>query len=298
MGCGDLLPGERVLGDEVPAVILDGSAGSRLGAAVAVGLLDEQVAVAVAAPDAGTVTVHDPDGRQRWQVQGEVGLGLGLTIAGGRLLALLPGQGVVDLTQGGASLLLEAPRAAQLAACPDGALLTADHPDEAVACGPDGQALRTRCDGAATCQVLLDEVPLATTSAGSDVAFWGPLACWGDALPDQDDAAGAVRCEDGSALDGLQGEHLGRSLADGWATGVFDKWIVPARARIHPMGGGEVWAVDRAAEATRLALATGEGLLVVGVPGYAARDPGEGRVFIVDLAEHDAVPAAGEGSAR
>lgn len=282
-----------MLGDEVPAAIVEGQAGSRLGAAVAVGRLEDQVRVAIAAPDLGTVSVHGADGGLRWSVQGEVGLGLGLAFVDGALVALQPGEGLVHLSADGAAPLREAPRAARFAACPDGTLLTTDDPDEAVACGPDGQELRTTCDAEGACEVLLDGVRLASTSAGSDAGFWGTVACWGDAEPEVDDAPGALRCADGTAVDGLPGEHLGVTLAEGWAGGVFDKWIVPARARIHPLGGGEVWAVDRAAEATRLTLAAGEGLLVVGVPGYAARQPGEGRVYIVEEAEH----AAGEGSA-
>ncbi|NOY25903.1 MAG: hypothetical protein GXP62_08535, partial [Oligoflexia bacterium] len=45
---------------------------------------------------------------------------------------------------------------------------------------------------------------------------------------------------------------------------------------------GELWAVDRAAEGTRLALAAAQGVVVVGVPGFASRAAGEGRVYIVD----------------
>lgn len=274
-------------------MIIEGQAGSRLGAAVAVGLLEGQARVAVAAPERGIISVHDADGGLRWTAQGPTGAGLGLVIVDGALLALTPGEGVVAWSELGPTLLLSAPRAARFAVCPGGALLTTDDPDEAVACGPDGQELRTRCDDAGACQVLLDGLPLATTSGGSAVAFWGSVPCWGDALPDVDDAPGAVRCDDGASIDGLTGEHLGGSLAEGWATGVFNKWIVPARARIHPLGGGEVWAVDRAAEATRLALAAGEGLLVVGVPGYAAREPGEGRAYIVQQDAH----RSGEGAA-
>ncbi|NOY28082.1 MAG: hypothetical protein GXP62_19630, partial [Oligoflexia bacterium] len=59
-GCGaDLLPGERVLGDELPAVVLTGDAGDRLGAAVAVGTVEDQLVVGVTAPGAGTVSLLD-----------------------------------------------------------------------------------------------------------------------------------------------------------------------------------------------------------------------------------------------
>lgn len=286
-GCGaDLLPGERILGDEVPAVVLAGQAGSRLGAAVAVGVLDDQVVVGVAAPDAGEVFLYDAAGALLWSVSGDVGLGRGLAIVDERVLALAPGQGIVALDRsldgGGPSLVEAAPAAVQVAFCADGSALSSPDPAAAVACGPDGQDLRSTCDDFG-CQVLLDGAPLGTSSAGSDVGFSGDIACWGDAALTEDDAEGLLRCQDGTELVGLLGEHLGRTVADGYATGVFNKWVVPARARIRPIAGGEIWAVDRAAEATRLSVAADEGLVVVGVPGFASRDAGEGRVYIVDV---------------
>jgi len=287
---GSLLSDEPVLGEDLAAASVVGEAGSRLGASVAVGLLDGQLTVAVAAPDLGQVLVLDPDGGLRWQVQGTLGLGHGLVITDQGLWALQPGVGVVALRAEDAGadalpVIEELPQAAQVAVCADGTVRSSPSPAEALACGPSGEDLRTRC-GDTDCEVLLDGVVLDRTSPGSAVGFDSAVApavaCWGDTELPVDDAPGEVRCADGRRLVGLDGEHLGRSLAPGWATGVFDKWIVPARARIHSLDGSRVLAVDRAAEATRLALASGEGLLVVGVPGYAARDPGEGRVFILD----------------
>lgn len=293
VGCGgDLLPGEQVLGEEVPVAVVEGSPGEDLGVAVAAGLLDGAPAVLVAAPGAGRVDHLDPAGRLVARWWGPVGFGLDVAIADGRAVAIEPGVGVRRLDDG--ELLVADGDARHIAACPGGEIRTAAGDDADVACGPGGEDLRRSCDGD-RCVVLLDGEELAVVEAGGAVAFDGDRACWGEIMAAEPTGTGRVRCADGTEIVGLEGEHLGASMAGGdqgeaLAAGVFDKWIVPARARIHPIGGGTVLAVDQADENARLALARGSGLVAVGVAGYRRGADVAGRVFIVDA---DAIGGGG-----
>lgn len=286
---GELLPDEGVLGDEVPAAVVPGWAGSRLGAAVAVGVLqDGRPAVAISAPDDGRVEVRDRDGELLWALDAGWGLGVGMTWRDGLPVGLLPGEGVVELGPDGPVLLQAAPAARDLAACPDGRLVTVERADEAVACGADGRVLRSSCSAEGSCRVLLDEVEVDEVLPGGDVGFDGDRACWGVIDLDDEEDRGLVRCEDGDARTGILGEHLGVGIAQGWAAGTFTKWEVPARGRVLPVAGRapdgrEAWIVDQAAEATTLSVHASDVLVAVGVPGWLGRQASEGRVFIVDL---------------
>lgn len=285
---GDLLPGEAVLGEEVPAVVLSGEAGSRYGAALAVGRrASGERAIGIAAPDAGRVEVRGDDGALLWQAEGGWGLGVGLAWLDGAPVGLSPGEGIVRFDPEGPVLLRAVPAARDLAVCPDGSLLVVTRADEAVACGPDGRTLELRCADDGACEVRLDGAVVGPALPGGDVGFDGEVACWGVLDLDDEAGPGEVRCEDGRAVAGIAGEHLGVALGQGWAAGTFTKWEVPARGRAVPLGGltpdgQQAWIVDRAAEATALAVEAGEGLVLVGVPGYLGRSAGEGRVYVVD----------------
>jgi hypothetical protein len=90
-----------------------------------------------------------------------------------------------------------------------------------------------------------------------------------------------VRCEDGREIHGLGGDHLGRAIGGGWTAGTFNKWVVPARARVVPLDGGEVLALEEGAEGQPLAVAAEEGLLVVGAPYEANGGGPAGAVYEV-----------------
>jgi len=277
-----LLPGELVLGEEVAAVVVDGEAGSSFGAALAVGIDSEDaLTILVGAPDTDTVYALDAQGSERWSVSGSEGLGTRVGWVGDRPWAWAPGAGVFWL-EGDLQQEAALPAATAVSLCPDGEVAFRDGKGESIACDEEGP-ISTSCDGP-SCQVDRAGSSLdgAETSAGSAVGFWGEIACIGDARIEQDESPGVARCEDGTTLSGEPGDHLGLAFGGGRVAGVFNRHTRPPRARIVSLSDQSVWAVDRAAERSRIALGGAEGLVVVGVPGFGASQAREGRVFIVE----------------
>ena len=282
-GClGALLEAELVLGEELPAVEIPGAPLSLLGTAVAVGTASGEPIVVIGAPGAGEVLAVDGAGLEQWRLSGEIGLGRRVWAGDDAVAAWLPGVGVLNAS---GEVVLRAPEATALARCPDGSWWTGEGIGDALDCGAGG-LIRSMCDGS-RCTVSLQVEPgvegvrLGETSAGSDVGWMGARACWGDAALENDPHPGAVFCDDGSELVGLDGDHLGAAIGASRAAGVFNKWQVPARVRMVPLDGGPIWMLDRAAERSRVALAEGEGIVAIGLPGYISESASEGRVYLV-----------------
>lgn len=291
-GCTPLLPGELVLGDEITARIIDGEEGSLLGAAVAVGLLGEEPVLAAFAPGAGEVLLFDLEGQPLRTIDVGEARQLSLGFDGGLLALLLPGTGLIVHDQQGERERVLDSLSTSFAHCPDGELRLLAAPGGAIACGPQGQDLRAQdCDGS-RCEVRLDGQIVGEGSPGSAVGFHGELACWGRAALEQELAGGEVQCADGRALRGEAEEHLGIALAGDRAAGRVSKALRPTRARLPQLDGGLSWTVDVAVEASGLSLATGEGQIAVGVPGYPGRSSGEGRVYLVDERDAEAAERA------
>jgi len=284
MGCtAALIPGEKVLGDEVAAAIVDGEAGGGFGSSVAVGVDREgELMVLVGAPDVGEVLTVSADGEPIWRLSvGRPGFGTRVGWVGTYPWAWEPGVGVYWLTW----LLLDegsSPQDTAIAVCGEWEVRTRDGRGEAIACSEE-RVISTRCEGL-NCTVEAEGSALndAQTSAGSAVGFQGEIACYGDARLGVDQAGGGVACEDGTEVEGMPGDHLGLAIGAGRAAGLFNRHLRPPRARIVPLDGGEVWAVDRAAERSRISLDAGHGLVVVGVPGFGAQEAREGRVYIIE----------------
>ncbi len=288
-GCAaSLLPGEAVLGEDVAAVAVTGEAGAALGTRLALG----PEGLLATAPGLGEVWGIDADGAVRWR--------WAVAPAGGLLDAWWGPEGAEALVRG-EGIFRRDPDAegpgervraldetwTAAAPCPDGSVALAEGAGSAVACGEAGELRSTCAEG--SCAVSLrdpatgEEVVLDETTPGSAVGFRGDgTACWGDVRAEEPTWTGEVRCADGLVLSGAEGEHLGVALAGDRAAGWFDKWIVPARARALDLGGGEAWVVDRAAERSRLALASGDGLWAVGAPGWMGHDAWTGRVWILE----------------
>ena len=108
-------------------------------------------------------------------------------------------------------------------------------------------------------------------------------AWWGDPQLEEAEGAGLVCSEEGTCLQGLEGDHLGRELCPTHAAGVFNKWIVPARMRIVPLGGGPTLAVERAAPSRPPALDSDGSSLVIGISSYGVQERNQGRVLRVEL---------------
>lgn len=180
------------------------------------------------------------------------------------------------------------PQASAVDVCPDGSLRVRKGRGEAVLCSSALEA-RTRCVQD-SCVVERKDgdlwVEVGTTSAGSALGETASGLCWGDARLDKETAPGSVRCEAGSTVQGIGGDHIGLEVAGDRAAGVFNRHITPPRARIVSRGSGQVWVVDRAAERSRITLSGGADLFVVGVPGFGAQEAEEGQVFIVEKGQN------------
>ena len=271
-----------MVGEELSAVEIPGAPLSLLGTAVAIGTASGEPVVIIGAPGAGEVLAVDKGGHEQWRLSGEIGLGRRVWAGDDAVAAWLPGVGVLDAD---GEVLLRAPAATTLARCPDGSWWTGEGIGEALDCGAGG-LIRSTCDGS-RCTVSLQDEPgvegvrLGETSAGSAVGWIGDRACWGDAALEDDPHPGAVFCDDGTELIGLDGDHLGAGIGASRAAGVFNKWQVPARVRMVPLNDGPIWALDRAAERSRVALAEGEGIVAIGLPGFISESASEGRVYLV-----------------
>ncbi len=272
-----LLLDELVLGEEIQAAEVEGAALSALGAAVAV----EGERALIGAPGSGEVLLVDADGEEVWRIWGGAGLGQRVWLADGQGYAWKVGEGIFAVGPAGASLILSAPQAAAIDRCPDGTWWSSSGIGDAVRCTEEG-LLWLRCEQA-ECAVQQGEdgAVLGQTSAGSAVDWIEGVACWGDARLEDDPSPGAVQCADGRTWEGLDGDHLGAAMGGGWSAGVFNKWQVPARARLVRLDDGRIWTVDRAAERSRIAVDSSSALVAVGVPGWSSREASEGRVFLV-----------------
>lgn len=148
------------------------------------------------------------------------------------------------------------------------------------------RVLGLRCDEA--CEALawtLSGDPLGAWGEGGEggaVAEWHGVAWVSDPMDADPDGRGVVRSEEGEALEGEPGDHLGVALGGGYAAGVFNKWIVPARGRLVPLRGGPVFALERGAEDQPMALAGDDRTLVVGSPFYPHGGSPSGAILVVD----------------
>lgn len=279
---GDLLPGEVVLGDEREAVVVEGQAEAALGEAVAA----SGGRVLAGLPGVGEAWLLDQEGARLATLVGPAGFGAQVGFLGDRAWITIEEEALqwFDLSAEEPALVEEVALdgARTVAVCPDGRVLTRMGKGESVACTAAGQ-LETSCEAAEGCRVLLDGAEIGRTTEGAGLAFDGEIPCYGIPSLDTDPLPGEARCQDGRQVAGTEGDHLGVALAGARVAGVMDKWKAPGRARILPLDGGEIWAVDRAAERSRLSLAVDvdSGLFVVGVPGFGAREAREGRLFLV-----------------
>ena len=262
LGCQDVTPGARVLGDEVSAQLVEGHAG--FGQNVAMGLGSFLVSSpmkmgtdlnSLEAMDLGDVRqlgVSDA-GFWAWLADGTIAYGEAFQERLGPISA-----SAVDR-------------------CPDGEFVWTHGAGEAVACSHEG-VIRTRCKDA-DCSVHVNDGPsLDAVTPGGDLGWHDGQACWGDPDLERERARGRVACEDGLELFGMTGDHLGLTLGAGRTAGRFNRHIVPPRLRIVPLMGDDVWLIDRAAENSRVSLASEEKVTLVGVPQFRAAQT-RGRIY-------------------
>ena len=263
LACADLTPGERVLGDEVAATELRVASGQGR----VVGLHDDVListdtlvmgdwhSGVLEASDMGAArrVGHGPAGAWAWLGDGRV-----LSMPDALELAVLSHPTGVDR-------------------CPDGEVVAVYGAGESIACGEAG-VLSTACDESG-CEILGADVS-DRVSPGGAVAWVDGVACWGDPMLHKETGTGAVRCEDGTEITGLEGDHLGLSVAAGRAAGRYNRHIVPPRLRIVSLVGEETWLIDSAAENSRVGLAGDGEHTAVGVPDFRRGNTG-GRIYVV-----------------
>jgi hypothetical protein len=110
------------------------------------------------------------------------------------------------------------------------------------------------------------------------VGEWDGVAWAGDPEEEIPDGGGSVCAEDGRCVHGLVGDHLGAAIGGGFAAGAFNKWVVPARGRVVPLGAGTTYAIERGGENQPLAVAGDGDTLVVGHGQYPAGESPGGAV--------------------
>ena len=165
----------------------------------------------------------------------------------------------------------------------DGRLWDLDDPR--VVAVDDGRIAALSCVSQVECRVLelaeeIDE--LGSGEAGGALSFFEGTLWWG--LPELafDKGAGRVVSEFGDVIEGRDGDHLGRSIGGGYAAGSVNGHQVPRVLRVEPLTSGPVFAIDRSAGGYSVALSSGEGGLVMGIPGWV--DDG-GAVMVVAVGE-------------
>lgn len=299
---------------ELPTASYRGEPGDALGAGVS---LDEG-RVLVGAPGAGAVLVLD----HGTAGQGPVGLGRWVWWLDGAPVAARAEDGVYRLDADPAVRVVDAPGALVYAAgeMDEGPRIAAASASDVSVWDGDGQRiaslaltgvqrlaigarrlLMVRCEDGA-CDALAWEPgadqpeTLGEAGDGGAVMERDGVAWWGDPELEQDAAAGRVCDEDGRCLDGIEGDHLGRSLCDGFAAGVYNTWTVPARLRLVSLDEGPTLAVDRAPASRPPALHRDGDSLAIGLPMDGLHERGEGRVLVVALSglEADDLLLAGQ----
>lgn len=281
-GClADLLPGELVVGADLPAQRWDGAPDERFGASIAVGAggawataagvpelrrLDASDETALPATWTGQAGGHvyaaAVDGR--WWIDGEeqAGVGVGVTWAAGGLGVAFADSAGWALPERGVSVAM--PRVSAIAVG-----------DARVLAMADGVVYAWDADGG--------EIAITLTGGeGGALGEWEGAAWAGAPQDDIPDGEGQVCNELGDCIVGLVGDHLGRVIGGGYAAGTFNKWVVPARARYVPLDGGPVLAVDEGAEDQPLSVAGDETTAWLGAPYFAQGGLPGGVVLAVD----------------
>lgn len=251
-----------MIGADVAADWVYGEGGDRLGESVALG-----AGVVVAAPGAETAWVDGvaspgPAAWVGWSGERLVRVGVdGEVVIDGEAAGTVPNAKVWAIGDAG---IVWATKSAL------GLLDGWEVPVTGVGALAVGTRVLARVGGAVRAWDLDgNELPieLEAGDAGA-VAEWDGVAWAGDPADVIADGAGRVCAEDGRCVEGEVGDHLGRAIGGGYAVGEFNKWIVPARARVVPLDGGTVYAMEVGAEVQPIAVAGDGARVVVGAPYY------------------------------
>ncbi len=265
LACGDLTPGEAVLGEEVPAAVFI----MEDGQGRVVGLHGREIVTA----DPPIWGDWRTDAWSRIQVGsvwrvGHGSAGAWAWLEDGRVISLPDGKEINTLK-----------KTTTINQYPSDELVAVFGPGENIACGTDG-LIFTSCQSERCVVHGVDGLP--EVSPGGALGFWSGHACWGDPMLDLEQGRGRIACSNGDTVRGKPGDHLGLSFAGGRAAGRFNRHLVPPRLRIVSLNpDDQTWVIDSAAENSRVGLAEHLGTYVVGVPGFRRGSSGS-RMFVVE----------------
>jgi hypothetical protein len=124
---------------------------------------------------------------------------------------------------------------------------------------------------------------LGEAGGSGALAFWGGEAWWSDPQ-EEDGGQGVVYSEGGDILEGLEGDHLGRSLGGGYASGTMNWRTAPRRIRLLSLEGEATLAIVHSAGARPALLAGDTHTLVVGIPGWTKAGQKAGATWVVERA--------------
>ncbi len=266
LGCtSPLVPGELVIGEDIPAEFRYGVENSRLGDQVVVG----PNGLLVSASGEGQVYWEDEPVEGPFKWLGWSGLrrvqaddtelwvdGVVVTTLDG-IQALAAGEGGVFAAT--RHRLVAVDQSWSLPVAGVRRLAVGDQRLLAVVCAPD-------CVGKAWTFSGEDLGEVVSAGEGGDINEWKGVAWAGAPAWKEDAAPGKVCSEEGICIEGAPGDHLGASIAGGYSLGMYNKEITPPRQRIVPLEGGMILSLEQGLELHRVDLAGDGDSLVVGVP--------------------------------
>lgn len=265
-GCtAPLVPGELVLGEDIPAVFEYGTEDSRYGASVA--WREEHLLVGAPGARKSWLDGELLEGPYEWLAW----FGEQRVQADGQYL-WVNGAWVADFPH---AVAMAASEEALVVATRKG-LQRMDQPWNvpvegiislalgesrvlAVVCNPD-------CEGHAWSLSGDDLGKVTEAGERGGIAEWEGMAWGGDPQWRVDEDPGRVCNEAGECLEGMPGDHLGATIAGGYTAGMFNKRITPPRLRIVPLGEGPVYVMETGAEQQEVTLGGDVTTLVVGAP--------------------------------
>lgn len=266
LGCtAPLVPGELVIGEDIPAEFRYGTENSRLGDQVVLG---PNGLLASASGEAEVYWDEEPVGGPfKWlgwwglrRVQANdselwVDGQLWTTLEG--IQALAAGEGGVFAATRQRLFALDQNWSLPVAGVRR--LAVGQERLLAVVCAPGCVGKAWTFSG----EELGEVVP---AGEGGDITEWQGVAWAGAPGWKEDLAPGKVCSEQGICIEGVAGDHLGAAIAGGYSLGMYNKEITPPRQRVIPLYGGPILSLEQGLELHRVDL-TGDGeSLVVGVP--------------------------------
>ncbi len=281
----DILEGEWILPGEITGTVVYGESGEELGGAVAY----EAGKWLAGAPQSGRVLL---DGEEIFRDY--AGRGQFLWFDDTDPFLGVPGVGIVDLATG--EVIVDLPEAMVFAGGEgQWTVATAEgvHTSQGQSYSLTGvrrlavdgnRILALACNDG--CEVWeIGDTLLALGNAGPSgaVGFWNGEAWWSDPQ-EEEGGRGLVYSEGGAELEGLEGDHLGRSLGGGYVSGAMNWRVAPRRIRLLSLEGQSTLAVVRSAGARPVLLAGDPDTLVVGIPGWTQEGQKAGATWVVEKA--------------